>query len=64
MGQKKFRIQVKVTAELVHTKEVYLPDRESVEEYANCILENEIFDDWEFQIYETGEPSCRFYEEK
>ncbi len=64
MEQKKFRFQVKVRAELVYIKEVYLSDRESAAEYANHILDNEIFEDWEFHLYETGESTCRIYEEK
>lgn len=62
MEQKKFRIQVKVLAELVHWKEVHLPDRQTAEDYADYVLDNEIFDEWEFQIFETGDPSCRIYD--
>lgn len=64
MELKKFRISIKIQAELVHEKEFLLPDREAAEDYADYILKNEIFDDWEFEIFETSGPSCRIYDIK
>lgn len=62
MEENKFRIQVTVTADLIYSKEMHFPNREAAEDYATHILENEIFEDWEFQTFEFGDSLCRIYE--
>lgn len=62
MEKKEFRIQVKVRAELVYSKVINVIDREYAEDVADYVLEHELFENWEYEIFETGDTDCRIYE--
>ncbi len=62
MEVKKYRIQIKFLAEAVYYKEVEFFNLSEADEYAAKAIEEELYGDWEFDIFEGNDAGCRIYE--